>query len=201
MLTDLSNLVVGYVTVGTAHCRIKGNTHWLCTCICGKVWFVAAVSLKRKFTRSCGCRRGEKGTTHGQTNSPEYTAWKNMRARCNRKTNKAYKYYGGRGITVCNRWQNSFENFLSDMGPRPNPKLTLERKNNNLGYAPENCIWDTRKNQAFNRRGAVVLTAQGRSMTATAWAEELGIDRGLIYGRLKSGWSHEKALFHPFGKR
>ena len=90
---------------------------------------------------------------HGETHrTPEYKSWITMRQRCLNPNKDCYHYYGGRGITVCHRWRNSFENFLEDMDPRPSPELTLERNNNDGNYEPDNCKWATRKEQSQNRR-------------------------------------------------
>lgn len=109
-------------------------------------------------------------------NPPEYSVWANMKGRCLNSNNKDFRYYGGRGITICERWINSFENFLFDMGHRPSIIYTLERKNNNGNYEPSNCTWDTRKAQSINRRpytikkkSNVTSKFRGVSKQGSAW--------------------------------
>lgn len=106
----------------------------------------------------------------------EYTAWRTMRERCSKQDHHAYKDYGGRGINVCDRWKNNFDNFIDDMGLKPTPKHTLDRVDNNKDYSPENCRWATMKEQCNNRRSCVFVEYNGEIKTLSQWADVLGID-------------------------
>lgn len=123
----------------------------------------------------------------------------NMNQRCKNQLNVAWKNYGGRGITVCERW-NNFALFYADMGPRPTPKHTLERLDNDAGYGPENCSWETRTVQNNNSRNNRLLTIDGKTMNVSEWARHAGLRVGLIRARLNYGWSDERAVKEPKGK-
>jgi hypothetical protein len=127
-----------------------GNALWFCDCSCGGKKVVQGRYLEKGTTSSCGCLYVGAKVTHGKTKTPEYYIWDNMLRRCKNPKNPTYKNYGGRGISVCKLW-HKFENFFKDMGKCP-PGLTLERRNNNLGYCPDNCIWATWATQNNNQR-------------------------------------------------
>lgn len=135
--------------------RIARSVVWECRCDCGNTKLTSANRLKTGHCKSCGCLNLKAQwlthTTHGMAHTPTWTAWKDMKARCFNPKLRNYKNYGGRGITVCSRWLQSFKNFLSDMGERPDG-LTLERKNNNGNYEPGNCKWANRSDQCKNTR-------------------------------------------------
>lgn len=131
---------------------------------------------------------------HNMSYSPEYSAWKNMKDRCLCKTNHAYPNYGGRGIGIFEPWINSFPKFLEDVGMRPAGNFALERKNNNLGYSPENCAWATMKSQGNNRRNNVRMVINGESKTVAEWSDATGIPHSTLARRIKVGFAPEKVL-------
>lgn len=129
---------------------------------------------------------------HGLTESRPYRIWKGMIVRCTNQRNHAFPYYGGRGITVCERWR-SFSNFIEDMG-FPETHHTIERIDNNAGYFKENCRWATRKEQERNKRSTKWLTVGDKTMPVIAWAEEIGVKPNSIYHRLYRGVLPEVAI-------
>lgn len=142
--------------------RINGRNHWLFACDCGNQRILSENSVKRGLTKSCGCLRAEKAKqngslssgpvpTHGKSKIPEYFVWKSMRQRCGNPKSTDYTEYGGRGITVCERWSD-FQNFIKDMGNRPSAKHSIDRIDNSGNYEPANCRWVTNEIQATNRR-------------------------------------------------
>ena len=130
--------------------HVRGET-WLMRCDCGNRIDALTSNLKAKRTQSCGCYRRERSVTHGWSRTREYRIWNAMRYRCENPKNTAFPHYGGRGITVCERWQR-FENFLADMGPAPSRDHSIDRINVNGGYHPENCRWATQAEQKRNTR-------------------------------------------------
>lgn len=193
---------------------VNRGARWVCQCDCGETTTVRADSLKGGHIRSCGCLNNEQRvanldtSTHGHAKTGAHTrtylAWENMRKRCYKENARRYSDYGGRGITVCDRWRDSFENFLADMGECPG-KLTLDRSNNNGNYEPGNCKWVTMKEQNNNRRlrrDARLLTWYGESKQVATWIRDprimkLGLSRMTLEQRLLRGWSHERTLTTP----
>ena len=180
------------------------NARWLCRCDCGNENKVTTNMLRRGNSKSCGClsrdMTSERNLTHGMTKTPEYSTWISMKTRCYNKKFHAYKHYGGRGITVCDRWLKSFDNFYEDMGPKPTPEHSIDRIDNNKGYSPGNCKWVTINEQANNRRNNHNITLDCTTKTISQWGDEIGINSSVISLRLRRGWDSEKALTTPIKK-
>jgi hypothetical protein len=174
-----------------------GEAQWICACDCGTTSRVRGYNLRQGRTNSCGCLKLTCCRTHGCYTLPEYTAWRHMRLRCNELDHPQYPDYGGRGITVCDRWQSDLTVFLEDMGPRPGPEYSLDRIDNNGSYSPENCRWALPKEQARNTRVNHLLTFHGETHCLSAWAEKTGLKRTTIRARLQRGWSTARALTQP----
>jgi hypothetical protein len=180
---DLTGQRFGRLTViSYAGTTKKGRATWQCKCDCGNNTTVMASHLKTGHTISCGCFRREKYTTHGMTHTSTHGTWAQIKNRCLNPNDKYYKDYGGRGITICSRWLR-FENFLADMGEKPDG-LTIERVNNNKGYSLENCKWATRKEQSRNKRDNRMVSYFGETKCLAEWAEELNINSRTLIGRL-----------------
>jgi len=175
-----------------------GMTLWWCECVCGQIRKVLTGGLRNGSSKSCGClTRSGQGATHRMSFTPEYNTWVLMKGRCLNPNNQDYAHYGMRGIKVCDRWLNSFENFFVDMGKRPSPKHTIERIDNNGNYEPKNCEWATRKKQSNNRGCNHYITFQEQTKTLAQWSEISGISYGALKGRLKREWDIEDALTIP----
>ncbi len=163
---------------------------WECSCDCGGKVTVDTCNLSPRPTssKSCGCIK----EPHGMVYSSEYKCWDGMRARCYNPRTHGYKNYGGRGIKVCDRWRDSFENFFADMGLKPtHVRYTLERIDSNGDYSPENCKWATYLEQANNRNTNLIIKWEGKEHRFAELCREKGINRHTAWGRLKKGK-------HPF---
>lgn len=173
------------------------GSRWLVLCDCGASKSVAQRSLRSGSVKSCGCLRREKliqrNATHGRTDTPLYLVWGTMFNRCYRPSHKGYKNYGGRGITVCDRWK-SFENFLADMGERPSPTHSLDRIDPNGNYEPGNVRWSTKQEQCRNKRNNRTLVIDGVSKCIADWCDFFGTNKKWAYDRIRRGWSQEDAV-------
>lgn len=175
------------------------KSQWLCRCDCGKEIIASGAHLHQGGVTSCGCfgkeRQRQAISTHRDIRSGEYSSWSGMKDRCLNPDCKNYPKYGGRGITVCERWINSYEDFLADMGRRPTPKHSIDRYPNNDGnYEPTNCRWATVKEQANNRSSNHLLKHEGQTHSISTWAEIKGIGKTTIRERLRRGWAVHAAL-------
>jgi hypothetical protein len=134
----------------------KKVRRFLCKCECGNEKIIHLTNLNNGSTKSCGCLNkllvSKRNKTHGDSTSQEYATWKRMKRRCDYEKGNRWEHYGGRGIKVCNRWLNSYENFLQDMGRKPSPQHSIDRINPDGNYEPSNCRWATSKQQANNKR-------------------------------------------------
>ena len=183
--------------------RIQGRSHWLCRCDCGNDKVIFVGSLIAGCSRSCGCLQRElarqQEMKHGAycPGGPlsEYYTWCNMMSRCYNPRNREFRWYGQRGISVCDRWRGDFLAFLEDMGRKPLGRYTIERINNDGNYEPSNCCWATAAEQARNSRRALLISIDGRTQCLKDWCNELRLRYGTVYQRIKrSGWSPERAL-------
>lgn len=179
-----------------------GRTKVECSCSCGGRIIAAFKDIRSGSTKSCGCLQREshliaakKNTRHGLTNAPEWESWQSMRRRCDNPMHKSFALYGGRGISVCERWL-VFENFLADMGPRPSG-TTLDRYPDRDGnYEPGNCRWATNKEQQRNRRSNRPITAFGETKLVVEWSEDprCAVSHDALAKRLDAGWPAEAAM-------
>ena len=182
------------------------NRHiiWRCICDCGNELRTASTHLLSGHTTSCGCYlnniRGKATITHGKSKSSTYKVWCEIIERTSNPNSKKYERYGGKGITICQRWRDSFEAFLEDMGERPKG-TSIDRINNLGNYEPGNCRWADHKTQCRNRSSNINLTFRGESKTLVEWCEELDLKYSTILCRIKRGWSTEAAFLTPIRAR
>jgi hypothetical protein len=180
----------------------SSKAYWMCVCECGTYKSIAQNNLRAGKSTSCGCFMREQvsisRTSHGRSRDPIYEIFKGLLARCLNENHHAYNSYGGRGITVCDRWHrdtpNAFENFLEDMGERPSNKHSIDRINNDGDYSPGNCQWANSTAQANNRSSNRNLTYKGSTCTIAQWSLKLGVNAGTISVRKQRGWTDAQAL-------
>lgn len=194
---DLTGLTFHRLTVvELAGKSPKKSSLWRCRCECGNETVTATAKLTSGATKSCGCWSRDRITSHGLHDVPEYYVWQQMKERCNNPKRKSYQRYGARGITVCERWQESFANFYADMGPRPEG-TSLDRIDNNGPYSPENCRWADNFTQCRNRRATVWIEFRGETKCRKDWATQFGVDVATLAQRLARGWTMERAVTTP----
>lgn len=167
-----------------------GKGRWLCRCDCGTIKTISTGHFNEGRIKSCGCYGNKHRSTHsmkhgGSIHYPaEHKVWGSMRERCNNPNNPAYKYYGGKGVSVCSRW-NDFTLFLGDMGRRPSKQHSIDRRDSEQGYCPDNCHWATPVQQSANRACCNSVVFEGDIYTHSALARKLQIPRSTLVGRLK----------------
>ncbi len=210
-LQDLTGKVFGLWTVISFNRSEKeGNhyrTYWNCKCACGGERVVRGDILKSGGSKSCGCY----GKDRSLIELPEYTeeeafkkaksVYKHMKQRCYNLNKTRFSDYGGRGIKICDRWLESFENFYEDMGTPPTNLHQLDRVDNEGDYSPDNCKWSTPSENNRNKRDSHMLTYNGVTQCVTAWADELNIDASTLFNRIARGWDDEKVITTPLDIR
>lgn len=214
MTRDMSTIFIGQAVgrltiVSDAGCT-GGRRSFLCRCECGNEKVILAQSLRGGLTRSCGCYHAERAssanTKHGKSKHPIFKIWDGMLQRCSNPNNSQSEYYGDRGIKVCTEWANDFGAFLYwatlDASPCWRRGLTLDRKDNELGYNPQNCQWATPAEQNRNQRRTKKYDFDGEQLVATDIAKRLGISAPTFLSRVgRLGWSFEDAISIPVQRR
>lgn len=176
----------------------SGKIVWLCACDCGAEFKTTGTNLRTGRVKSCRecslARVAGAATTHGLTETPEYWVLVGIKDRCLNKNNNRYERYGGRGIKVCDRWLESVEHFVSDMGPRPSSKHSIERIDIDGNYEPGNCVWATLEQQAKNRSNNTQITINGVTKNIQQWSADTGVCRTVILKRMRRGLSGEDLI-------
>lgn len=205
---DLCGLTFGRLYVQSrASRRGERHTRYLCICKCGRKVEVPGDRLVSGVTKSCGCYRVEAPQynfrKHPKEDERLYNVWCNMKARCTNPNVKEYRFYGGRGITVCSEWQNDFSTFSSWAKATgydalaPKGICTLDRIDTNKNYTPDNCRWISQEEQARNTRACRFITYNGETMTLNQWSARLGMAPGAVSKRLRRGWTETEAVTIP----
>lgn len=179
----------------------RGKPLWKCECSCNNktIKIIDSYSLLNGATISCGCYHKEvlNNTSHGKSRTPEYTIWIAMKNRCYNRKFSQYCDYGGRGIIVCERWINSFPNFLEDMGLRPSKEYSIDRIDNNGNYCPENCRWATREEQENNKNRSVIIKYDNIEYTPKQVEEKFGLSAQTVCRKKRLGWTDKEIIETP----
>lgn len=199
---DITGEQYGRLTAIRFTRRVGASRYWLFQCACGKYKEAPLAQVRYGRTLSCGClldeqreRFGQSNVSHKMSKTATYKSWSQMIDRCTNDKCRIYPDYGGRGISVCERWR-SFDNFYADMGDRPD-QTSIDRIENNGNYEPGNCKWSTRTDQCNNRRSNKYYKYKGETATIAEFAVRHGIGKGTLWARVKSGWSIEDAIERP----
>jgi len=204
-MKDVSGQQFGRLTAIGAIGRNKHrNILWLCICECGSESTTTVAHLLANHSTSCGCKQVEAiiatNLTHGLTDIDGYSSWKNMRSRIYNKDNLKYPRYGGRGITICSEWDD-FGVFIRDMGKRPSAQHSIERRENDGNYCPENCSWELPIVQANNTMNNRFISHDSITLTMSQWSRKIGMNYGTLKWRLQQGWSDQDAITTPVNHR
>lgn len=190
---DMTGATLSGVNVIAKAGSHKGKVVWQCLCTCGALFEAVGTALRSGKTKGCKpCSKArviEAITKHGLVGSREYHSYNAMKSRCLNPSDKRYPRYGGRGISICDRWLESFSNFIADMGMQPSAEHSIERIDCDKWYEPANCVWATRFEQANNRSNNTRIEIGGRTQTLTQWSRESGVNRTVILRRMKRGIS------------
>jgi hypothetical protein len=183
------------------------QTLWLCRCECGETTSTTTTKLRSGHSKSCGCLKAEamsimarRDGMHVGGRHRMFDSYAGMVARCTNENDEFFANYGGRGITICERWRHGeggktgFHLFVKDMGPRPSARHSIDRKNNDGNYEPDNCRWATKKQQARNRRSNHLVECDGEPVALSEYCERKGLRFVLINQRIGRGWSLERAV-------
>lgn len=199
---DLTGAKFGSLTVKSYAGVVSGRSHWHCVCECGNQHMARESHLLSQNIRSCGClmRKGKRKYSGGsRSKTRAYGIWQCIKQRCLNPNHTVYSHYGGRGITISDKWL-SFDGFYDDMGDPPFPKAEIDRVDNSKGYSKENCRWATRTENTRNTRSNRIITANGKTAVMTEWAESLGVNTSAIYRRIAKGMTEQEAVTLPFDR-
>lgn len=198
---NLIGKTFGRLKITSLHSRTNKQSRWNYICVCGAEGNALGNNLMAGTIQSCGCWRKTSRLKHGDDRgtgrTKEYGAWRKIKERCYSKTCKKYPSYGGRGITVCEQWRHSYENFLADMGRAPSIQHSIDRIDNNGHYEPGNCRWATSKEQGNNKRNNILLEFNGQTKNIYEWSALFGLTGKLIRSRINTGWSVADTLLTP----
>lgn len=201
IINDLTGRMFGKLKIVERHPEnYNRETQWICRCECGnpKILKIRYGNLTKGYTKSCGCFQKEAtkkaNTIHDLATTPEYNIWKGIKNRCRNGEAPNYKNYGGRGITMCDEWYHDFLTFYRDMGSRPSPELSVERRENDKGYSKENCYWATRTEQNNNTRRNVFHEYNGHYKTLSAWCRELNLNFNKMQWSVRKGMTFIESM-------